>query len=373
MKIARLYGIDIKLRPSTLFIVFLVAFYAASFFNSVIPNASIYDLVLVGFINGLIILFSILAHELMHSVVAQKYGLKVSEIELYLFGGASKIEEEPRTPKSELVIAIVGPVSSLIIGFTLLTVLFLSQGSLPAIPALTLLYSGFSNIGLGIFNLLPAFPIDGGRVLRAILWSRRKNIISATKTASKVGSFFAYGLIAYGIIQTFLFGVFNGFWLVIMGSFLNTQTKQAYLQTVNDMTLSNLTAKNIMTLPKLEIPFNTTLSDAIKYYFIPYKKSYFPVIQGSMIVGIIDVNSIKKIPEEQRDDIIVGYLMERISNIPQIMETDTGKTVLKKLRRLKSEPYVIAVKEENEIILGLIGEEDIINSMKFCQLNPDKC
>jgi Zn-dependent protease len=373
MKIAKINGIDIKLHLSTLVIVALVGFYAAIFYGSIIAGASLTALILVGLINGVIILFSVLIHELFHSIVAQRYGLKVTEIEMYIFGGASKIEEEPKTPKSELVISIVGPLSSLLIGFLFLAGLLFNPLSFSAILYVTLLYSGITNIGLGIFNLLPAYPMDGGRVLRAMLWSRRQDIISATKTASRVGSVLAYGLIGYGLFSTFFIGLFSGFWLIIIGIFLNSQTKQAYLQTRNELTLSKLKAKDIMTLPKLEIPFDTTITNAIKYYFIPYKKSYFPVIRGNMIVGIIDIETIKRIPEYQRDKTIVGYVMERISQIPEIKENETGKLVLQKMSQMKTTPHVVAVTEENEIVLGLIGEEDLVESIRFCELNPNQC
>jgi len=374
MKIARFYGIDIKLRFSTLFIVGLVGFYAANFYFSIVLNASLFDLFLVGIMSGFIILFSILAHELMHSIVAQKYGLKVTEIELYLFGGVSKIEEEPRTPKSEMLIAAVGPLTSLMIGGLFLLIVFLFPNELPTLLFVPLFYTGISNIGLGFFNLLPAFPVDGGRILRAFLWYRRQDIISATKTASKIGSFFAYGLMAYGFIQILLFGFLNGFWLIIIGSFLNNQTKQSYLQIVNEVTLTKISAKDLISMPILEIPFDITINEALSNYFMIYKKSYFPVSKGGRIVGIIHIDDIRSIPSYQRSEYIVGYAMRSVSKFPKIDEKDTGKEAMKKLVNMSTKPHLIAVQEsEEDYILGFIGEDDLVSSLKFCQLNPEKC
>lgn len=374
MKIARIYGFDIKISLSTFLIVGLVGFYAANFYASIIFGATILDLIVVGLINGLIILGSILVHEIAHSVVAQKYGLKVSEIELYLFGGASKIEEEPKSPKSEVLITIVGPLSSLILGGTFLLIVFGIPIPLPAILAVTLLYSGISNIGLGLFNLLPAFPVDGGRILRAYLWHRRKDIISATKTASKVGSYFAYGLMAYGVFQIFLFGLLNGFWLIIIGSFLNNQTKQAYTQTVNEMTLGKLNVKDMINMPRLEIPFNLTVEDAFKHYFMVYKKDFFPVVRNGQIEGVIHIDDIKNMPIERRNEFIVGYAMRSIREFPSITDKDTGKDALKNLMRLKSKPNLVVVKDDSDdYVLGFIGERDVILSLRFCQSNPENC
>lgn len=374
MKIGRVKGIVLKLHLSTLLIIGLVGISAASFYFTIVLTPSLMELFIVGILSSVIILISILLHELAHSLVAQKYGLIVSEIELFLFGGVSKIEKEPETPKSEMVIAMVGPLSSLIIGFSFLIVVFLSPIILSPIIYVSLLYTGISNIGLGLFNLIPAFPIDGGRVLRAFLWYRRRDILSATKTASRVGSFFAYGLMVYGVLQAFLFGFFNGFWLVLIGSYLNRQTKQAYIQVKNEAILSTLYAKEIMSIPHLEIPFDTLISDAMKNYFMIYKRLYFSVIQGETIVGVVHINDIKKIPQNQRHQYIVGYIMRKTSGFPSIDERETGKEVMRKLVLMKNNPRLVVVKETNDdYVLGFIGEDEIISTIRFCQLNPEKC
>lgn len=373
MKLAKIYGIEIKLHLSTLLIIGLVGFYASNFYSSIFPSASLFELFFVGIISGLIILVSILIHELAHSIVAQKYGLKVSEIELYLFGGVSKIEEEPTTPKSEMIIAAIGPLSSLMIGVMFLTFIYSIPIALPAFVFIILLYTGISNISLALFNLIPAFPIDGGRILRAYLWSRRDNVVSATKTASKIGSYFAYGLIAYGILQIFLFGFLNGLWLIIIGSFLNQQTTQSYYNILNETALAKITARDMISMPRLDIPFDMLINDALREYFMLYKKSYFPVIRGDKIVGIIHIDDIKKIPLELRANYIVGYAMRNITDFPTIDELDNGKEALKQIRTLSEKPYVVVVKDDSGYILGLIGKDELSLSLRFCQLNPEKC
>ncbi|MFX1573663.1 MAG: site-2 protease family protein [Promethearchaeota archaeon] len=370
MKIGKIKGIVISLHLSTLLIVGLIGFYAADLYATLVPGSSIIILIVVGLINGLIILFSIFLHELTHSLIAQKYGLKVSEIEIYLFGGVSKIEQEPQNPKSEFIISIFGPISSLIIGAILLISLFLTPFIPSPILKVTLFYSGISNIGLGIFNLIPAYPIDGGRALRAILWKKRHDMLSATKTATRVGSFIAYGLMAYGFLSMFFFGILNGLWFVIIASFLNNQSKHAYRQTLNEITLSKLSAKELKTMPEVAIPFNKTVNDAIKNYFIPYKKVYFPVIQGRNVVGIIHLEDIQKIPITQRNEIIIGYLMKKISQFPRISQNNTGKDALNKLSQMKDRPHLVVVEDINHNdIIGFIGEEDLLTSLKFFQNN----
>ena len=179
---------------------------------------------------------------------------------------------------------------------------------------------------------------------------------------------------AYGVLQAFLFGFFNGFWLVLIGSYLNRQTKQAYIQVKNEAILSTLYAKEIMSIPHLEISFDTLISDAMKNYFMIYKRLYFSVIQGDTIVGVIHINDIKKIPQNQRHQYIVGYVMRKASGFPSIDERETGKEVMRKLVLTKNNPRLVVVKETNDdYVLGFIGEDEIISTIRFCQLNPEKC
>lgn len=365
MKIAKIKGIEIKLHLSTILIIALVGFYASSFYAALVPQASIIELLVVGLINGIIILTSILIHELSHSITAQRFGLGVSEIELYLFGGVSKIEEEPRTPKSEFIIAVVGPLSSLLIG-TILLIIFYLPITIPTFLLVTLLYTGISNISLGVFNLLPAFPIDGGRVLRAFLWKRRENIISATKTASKVGVAIGYGLMIYGLFQMFTSGLINGIWLMLIGSFLKSTARKSYIQTVNEVALSNISVKEMISVTNLKIPFEMIISDAVRDYFIPYEKSYVPVVQGGEIKGIVHMNDIKKIPVQQRSRYIVGYIMRKISEFPLVDEEQSGKEVMKKLNQLREKPRVVIVRDKgHDELLGFIGEQELISTLKY--------
>ncbi len=365
MKLGKVRGIAIKFHFSMLLIVALVGFYAANFYLETVPNAPMWELLLVAILNGIIIVFSILIHELSHSLMALRYGLKVSEIELYLFGGVSKMEEEPKTPRSELVISVVGPLSSFILGIICLIIFFLPI-ILPMWLLVTLFYSGITNIGLGIFNLLPAFPMDGGRVLRSILWNKRKNILSATKTASKVGRFFGYSLMVLGFIQMIFGGIFSGFWLVLMGSFLSSAAKKSYEQTVSEVALSSISVREILVgARKFVIPFELPLIEGLRDYFIVFSQIYFPVVrEGGEIVGIIHLEDIKKIPIEHRYRYIIGDIMNSISDFPIIFKEDTGKDVMKKLLKMEKKPYIAIAKErETQNILGFISELEIIRAL----------
>jgi Zn-dependent protease/CBS domain-containing protein len=372
MKVGTIKGIKIKLHFSTLFIVGLVGFYSVILYIDLARQANheviLLELILVFFLNGILILLSILIHELSHSLMALRYGLKVSEIELYLFGGVSKMEEEPKTPKSELLISIIGPISSFVFGASFLALFFLTPIPFPAWLLVTLFYSGITNIGLGIFNLLPAFPMDGGRVLRAFLWNRRKNLLSATKTASKVGSFFGYSLMVLGFIQMIFIGIFGGFWLILMGSFLNSAAKKSYYQTANEVALTTITVRKILgAARKFVLPYELPLIDAIRDYFMVFNQYYFPVVKEvGEIVGILHLEDIKQIPIEKRSEYTVGDVAKNLSELPTVFEEETGKDVMKKLTQMDKKPYIAVVKErEDQNIIGFVDKTEVINALKF--------
>ncbi|TFF85533.1 MAG: site-2 protease family protein [Promethearchaeota archaeon] len=371
MKIGKVKGIEIDLHLSTLAIVGLVGFYAAQYYFSATGILNWASLIIVGLINGLIILGSIIAHELMHSIISLRHGLKVSKIELYMFGGVSNIEEEPRTPRSETIISAAGPAASLLIGGIFLALYFIPTLvfglTLPAILSVTFLYSGISNTGLGVFNLVPAFPMDGGRVLRAYLWKKRDDLLSATETASKVGYYFGWVMVGYGFFQIiFLPGIIGGFWFIILGFFLSSSSRNAYQQTVYEYKLSKISAKEILNKPDQIIPFDMKIKDAIQQYFMNFRKSYFPVGKDDEIVGIVTIESIQKIPPNQRSELIIGKAMKDISEFPIISEDETAKAAFSKIR-VEEEPKIIIVKD-NGSVAGFITENEIQSAIRLSDL-----
>jgi Zn-dependent protease/predicted transcriptional regulator len=372
MRIGTVKGIEIELHLSTLVIVGLVGFYAAQLFYATTGILDLFSLIIVGLINGFFILFSIIAHELLHSIVSLRHGLNVSKIELYLFGGVSNIEEEPKTPRSETIISAAGPAASLLIGVTLLAAYYiptlLLEITLPPILEITLWYSGISNTGLGIFNLIPAFPMDGGRVLRAYLWKRRDNLLSATETASKVGYYFGWAMVGFGFIDIiFLPGLIGGFWFIILGFFLSNSSKSAYQQTVYEYKLSKISAGEISKKAEEKIPFNIKIKDAVKDYFMKYRKSYFPVEKEGKIIGLVSIDDIKQIPPKQRADLIIGKAMKEISKYPNVQDEETAKKAFNKIQTKEEEPKIIVVQKNGEVS-GFITEDEISSAIRLSDL-----
>ncbi|TFF99739.1 MAG: CBS domain-containing protein [Promethearchaeota archaeon] len=372
MKVGKIKGIEINLHLSVLIIVGLVGYYAANIYYSITGIFSIVDFIIVGIINGLIILGSIVAHELMHSIVSLQYGLNVSSIDLYLFGGVSNIEEEPKTPKSEMKISVVGPGISLLIGAIFLSVyyipVYLLKIDLPSQLTITLVYSGLTNIILGLFNLIPAFPMDGGRILRAYIWKRRDNLISATETASNIGYYFGWVMVGGGLIElVFLPGLFSGIWLIVLGFFLSSSSRRALQQTIREYKLSKINAKEIQNVPSIEIPHNTTVSEAIRDFFMKYKNDYFPVVKNDEIVGIITINHLKNLPFKKRSNITIEEIMGKISTFPSVNEDQTVKIAFNKLQKQEEEPKFVIVKADGKIT-GFIGLNEIQSTLRLSEL-----
>jgi len=232
MKIIRIKRIDIKINVSAVLIIIVLVYYGAETYIKIVPNAPLIEFLIFGFINTLIILFSILIHELAHAFMAQRYGLVVKEIELNLIGGFTKINEEPTTPSSEQNIVLAGPISNLILGIILLIIFNNILIEVPNWLYISLFYSGISNIILAFFNLIPAFPLDGGRILRAILWSKYKDFYLATNDSYKIGLLLNISSLIYGIYLILILKFVLGFWFVFIGGFLVYSAKRSYNQSI---------------------------------------------------------------------------------------------------------------------------------------------
>lgn len=250
-KIGRLLGIDVEAHYTWLFALVLITWsLAQGFFPTAYPAFDpITDWVL-GFVSALLLFVSVLIHELSHSVVAMKRGFVVSGITLFIFGGVSKVTGEPRAPKDEFAVSAIGPLTSLVLAacFWLLGRV-LGQAETPG--AAVTRYLAFVNVALGVFNLVPGFPLDGGRVLRSLVWGATHNFRRATQVATIVGQVFGFLLIAWGMVQLLAGDLLGGIWTVFLGWFLNgaaETTRHVELATVQ---------------PVASVSAETTLSSAL--------------------------------------------------------------------------------------------------------------
>lgn len=255
---------------------------------------------LAGVIAALMLFASVLLHELMHSYVAKKNGIGIGGITLFIFGGVSRMIDEPRTPEAELKMAIAGPATS----FALAAIFWAAAafGGRALLGALGLEIVGYLaliNLILGIFNMLPGFPLDGGRVLRAVLWGSLDSLDLATRYASYVGQGFAY-LFIFGGFSMMIFGGFlGGLWLVFIGWFLNNAAQQSYQQLVLRRALSGVDVHRVMTTDFPHVNPRMSLDEFVHDYLLKYDYAAFPVTEDDRLVGIITANEVRDIPREK--------------------------------------------------------------------------
>lgn len=288
-----LFGITINVDISWFFAFFLVSFsLAEGFFPHAYPDYPFYYYWFFGVVSSLFLFVCVLLHEISHSLVAIRHGIQVKDIYLFIFGGVAMIEQEPKSPLEEFKIAIAGPSMSFFLSF----LFFLVAYYYPKDD----LFNGFVNylflvnLTLGLFNLVPAFPLDGGRILRSILW-RKKGLLNATKISSKVGNYFGNFLILAGLLFFITGNFINGFWLAFLGFFLKKASKQAFMSTKIYLILSNYRVDNFLTTIT-PILYNEPIENYINIYYPFYNTSIYPVISDDGKLLFIFYEDVKNTP-----------------------------------------------------------------------------
>lgn len=326
-RLARVSGIDVKIHWSLLIIAGLFVFmFATSTFPAMVPGETGFFYWTLGIVGAVIFFLSVLIHEFSHSFVAQRLGYKVSDIVLFIFGGVSTIESEPRRARDEFAIAFVGPASSVVLG-GVFWVLALAVSSIPgrlAQGALALFqYMAIINIVLAVFNMIPGFPLDGGRVLRAIIWGVTKNFRSATRASGIVGQFVAYGFIFLGIVQTFWLRDFSGLWLAFIGWFLLNAAQQSVTGAAVRDALRGVTVGQLMRPSPPPIQATGTLAHLLSNYVIPYNLRAVPVVDAdNRVLGIVTLGDIKDVPQEEWGIVTVGDKMTGPNDLRVVQVTD---------------------------------------------------
>jgi len=328
LRIGRIAGIDIFINVSWLVILVLLTFSLATYeFPAFYPGFSPSTYFLLGFIASLLLFVSVLLHELAHSLVARARGLPVKSIVLFIFGGISNIEQEPQTPGVEFLMAFVGPLTSIVIGIVCYLLLFPLRGSHSPVEVIVS-YLAITNILLGLFNLIPGFPLDGGRVLRSIIWKISGSEGTATRVASIVGQMFAYLFILWGVFQFFGGNVLGGIWIGFIGWFLLSASQSASSQTMLQSMLKGVTVGQVMDKTPTTVPTNISLQRLVDEYFLPYGLRTAFVVQGDQLAGLITLADIRHVPREQWAQIPVGQIMIPVERLHAVSPQQNLNDVL---------------------------------------------
>jgi Zn-dependent protease/CBS domain-containing protein len=302
-------GIRININVSWLIILVLLTIsLAVGWFPATIPGLSVGTYYVLGFIAAILLFASVLAHELAHSLVARARGLPVHDISLFIFGGVSNIEREPRNPGTEFQIAIVGPVASLLIGgISWLLTLAVDGASRPL--AAILGYLAVANVLLGIFNLIPGFPLDGGRVLRSIIWKATGSLRRATQWATRVGQVVAFLFILWGIWQVFNDNLLGGIWIGFIGWFLLTSAQSANTQVALESLLRGVRVAEVMRPIAVSVPPGLPLREVVDGYLLPMGLRAVPVVEGERFLGLLTLGEVRNVPRDQWDTVTAGQVV----------------------------------------------------------------
>jgi Zn-dependent protease/predicted transcriptional regulator len=360
--IGRAFGISLRLHYSW-FIIFALVTWAltASYYPSVFPSWSLASRIAAGIITSLLFFGSVLVHELAHSIISQRQGIPVESITLFIFGGVSQITEEPKQPKDEFRMAIAGPLTSLVIGGILWGIFFGVRDSnvfaLQFIAAITY-WLGYINLALGVFNLIPGFPLDGGRVFRSLLWWRSHNLRSATRIASNIGRAIGFLFIFGGIYLVFTSYWFDGIWLALIGWFLESAAVGSYRQLLMQEMLKGHVASEVMSRDCVLIPPETNLERLVNENILTSGRRCFPVVSGSHVMGLMTLHNVRAVPRERWATESVKEAMTPFDKLKWVRPDEELSSVFRTL--MENDINQVPVVEDSQIV-GMVTRENLLN------------
>jgi Zn-dependent protease/CBS domain-containing protein len=300
VRLFKLLGFEVNIDLSWIIIAGLVTWsLAAWIFPNMSPGLSKVTYWYMGLVGALGLFASIVAHEFCHSIVARRFGMPMKGITLFIFGGVAEMGDEPPTAKAEFSMAIVGPLSSIAIGVICYVIYRVgeSSGWNPPVNSV-IFYLAYINGILAVFNLIPAFPLDGGRVLRSILWGARGNLRWATRISSTIGSAFGIGLIILGVFQFIYGNIIGGVWMFLIGMFLRNAAQMSYQQLLVRKALEGESVRRFMNVNPITVQDSITVAQLVDDYIYKYHYKMFPVLSGDRLVGCITTREVKEIPRE---------------------------------------------------------------------------
>jgi Zn-dependent protease/CBS domain-containing protein len=363
LKLGKIKGININLNYSWFLIFFFITWNLSNnYLPGQYPDKSSVFYNIVGLLSTLSLYLSILIHELAHSIIAKRKGINIKNITLHFFGGVAQINEESTDPKTEAYMAIAGPFTSFILGGIFLIIYTIIGTILPDTIEAVFRYTGYVNLGLAFFNLIPAFPMDGGRFLRAILWSRNENLIKSTQIASSISGIISLIFTGVGFFNMFSSGTLNGLWLVFLGLFLNSISKIGLSQTIISEALDEVTVQEIMTKEVKTVEPDTSVQRVIDEWFSVYKHQGYPVTVGDKLVGIITLDDIRKVDVDKRTSIKVRDVMKSKNELIFINPSEKASDAWMKMAT--SNVGRLPVIDNGELV-GIITRSDISKTIQI--------
>ncbi len=352
--LGKILGIEITLDYSWFWIFALITIsFSTRLLPSLDPNRSNTVYALLGVIGSLLFFFSVIVHEISHTLVARANNLPIKKITLFLFGGAANLTQEPPSAKSEFAMAAAGPITSFVIGLLLIGA---SQIGTTSLFGSLIQVIGFINVALAVFNLLPGFPLDGGRMLRAVFWWYTKDLVRATKWAAVGGKVVAGGLALLGIFETFTVSLLGGAWLILIGFFLYQTAASSYRQTIFFLMLEAVTVREIMVKDEVNVDAGARVGEVIDI-IRSRRVDYFVAREAGRPVGLLVKQEVGQIPESEWNKLVRDYVWP-FDQLPTVTPDERAADALQKI---SEEDYQALPVFEDDEFIGLVSIEDMNN------------
>ena len=377
LSLFKIFGIEIRLDISVIIIFALIVFSLGNgIYASWHPEWTLTMLWGTALFSGIAFFASLLAHELSHSVVSQYFNIPVPRITLFLFGGVAEISREPERPKHEFLIAIAGPLMSLLIAFVCTELaLYLtngmdlagtvSVGDLSVLSnlgplATSLFWLGSINLLLALFNMIPGFPMDGGRVFRAAIWAITGDKLKATLWASNVGRYFGWFLMASGVIGLLQGQGLGSLWSIMIGWFLSNLATMSYKQLVMDQALGGFNIEDVMRTHFETVDAAMPLTEFVDNYLLRSSQRLWPVTADNRLVGAVSLSQISQLPAKNRAILTLGEAMSPLESMSYLEPKVSAKKAIDTLLMSSDEPMLVIRGGE---LLGLVQHSDIVKWM----------
>lgn len=361
LRLMHIGGIPVEIHISWLFIFFLLSIsLAQGYFPNLIEGLSSQTYWIAGIITTLVVFASVLAHELGHSFVAIREEIPIKKITLFIFGGVSQMEIEPPSPAAELKVTAAGPLTSLFIALAMGLIYYLFMPPGVIISEAVFLVAQI-NLVMAVFNLIPAFPLDGGRLFRSITWYFAKNLITATRIAVGLGSILSFIIIGVGLMFIFFQGDLSGLWLIFIGWLIYQAGQSSYSQLVLKDTFTGMKVSELMSTDLQTVSPDDTL-DELAECFLHYKFGAFPVVYGSTTHGLVTLQNMKNVSREKWAETKVSNILTPLRDAMVIKpDTDASEIMLEMTAQGRGRALVM----ENGKLVGLLSRTDMMRYMQM--------
>lgn len=360
----KLLGFAVRIDISWVIIALLVTWSLASgFFPQYYKNLPRATYWWMGAAGALGLFVSIIFHELCHSLIARRYGLPMKGITLFIFGGVAEMDEEPPSAKAEFMMAVAGPLASILLGAGFYGILLLGKESGWPNPAQGVIgYLALINGILAGFNLLPAFPLDGGRMLRSALWGWKRNIRWATRIASQIGSGFGMVLVILGVLNVFLGNFVGGIWWFMIGIFLQNAARMSYQQVLTRQAFEGEKVRRFMKSNPVAVPPSISIAELVEEYLYKYHFKMFPVVENGKLMGCVSIQQIKEIPQQEWKQHTVRELIRQCSLENTIDAKAEALKALSTMSRTHNSRLMVV---EDGRLVGIVSLKDMLELLSL--------